>query len=198
MKTIFFDVDTQLDFLYPAGALAVPGAQDIIQALVELTGFAAANRIQVISTADAHAEDDAEFKTWKPHCVIDTTGQQKAAGTLLERRLILSTERGAIQELRSRLVDASQIIVEKQKIDCFTNPNLRPLLDLLNADRYVVYGVVTELCVQCAAFGLLSLGARVELVTDAIKSLSAPEEREAVRRFEAEGGRLTTLSALRA
>ncbi len=155
MKTIFFDVDTQLDFLYPAGALAVPGAQDIVQSLAELTRFAAANRIPIISTADAHTEDDPEFKIWKPHCVADTAGQQKAAGTLLEQRLILSTAVAALDQIRIGIVDARQIIVEKQMLDCFTNPNLRPLLELLNADRYVVYGVVTELCVQCAAFGLL-------------------------------------------
>ena len=30
MKTVFFDVDTQLDFMYPAGALYVPGAEKLI------------------------------------------------------------------------------------------------------------------------------------------------------------------------
>ena len=36
MKTIFFDVDTQLDFLYPAGALYVPRAETIVAQLGEL------------------------------------------------------------------------------------------------------------------------------------------------------------------
>ena len=30
MKSVFFDVDTQIDFLYPAGALYVPGAESIV------------------------------------------------------------------------------------------------------------------------------------------------------------------------
>ena len=30
MNTVFFDVDTQIDFLYPAGALYVPGAESIV------------------------------------------------------------------------------------------------------------------------------------------------------------------------
>lgn len=180
MKTVFFDVDTQLDFLYPAGALYVPGAEKIVKSLDELTSFARANQIQIISTADAHSEDDPEFQTWKPHCVVDTTGQQKTAGTLLNGRVVLCDPREA--------KDAPQIIVEKQKLDCFTNPNLKPLIELLQAERYVVYGVVTELCVRCAAFGLLKLGQRVELVTDAIKSLNEQDEQDLLERFAAQGG----------
>ena len=30
MKTVFFDIDTQIDFVYPAGALYVPGAEHIL------------------------------------------------------------------------------------------------------------------------------------------------------------------------
>lgn len=195
MKTVFFDVDTQLDFLFPAGALSVPGAEAIVKPLNALTSFAGAKHIQIISTADAHTEDDPEFKAWKPHCVSGTTGQQKTAGTLLGQRIILSTAPDSLDGIRSRLADAPQIIVEKQMLDCFTNQHLRPLLDFLRADRYVVYGVVTEYCVRCAAFGLLETGARVELVTDAIKSLNTAKEREMLERFQAQGGRLTTVAA---
>lgn len=170
MKTVFFDVDTQLDFICPAGALCVPGAENIVDNLARLTRFALANHIQVISTVDTHTEDDPEFKIWKPHCVAGTTGQQKLAATLLTG------------------CDPPQIIFEKHEIDFFTNPRLRPLLDQMKADRYVVYGVVTEYCVQAAAFGLLKMGVRVELVTNAIKSLDAAREHEVLERFRAEGG----------
>lgn len=196
MKTVFFDVDTQLDFLYPAGALAVAGAEAIVNSLAVLTRFAAINHIQIISTVDAHTEDDPEFKVWKPHCVVGTTGQQKAAVTLLGQSLTLSSTAHAINESPSQLSDAPQIVIEKQKLDCFTNPNLHPLLDLLNAERYVVYGVATELCVRCAAFGLLRTGARIELVTDAIKSLNPAEESQMLQNFEAQGGVLTTVAAV--
>ena len=30
MTTVFFDIDTQVDFLYPAGALYVPGARPVV------------------------------------------------------------------------------------------------------------------------------------------------------------------------
>lgn len=166
MKTVFFDVDTQLDFLYPAGALYVPGAEGIVKTLRELTGFAAANGIPVIATMDAHAEDDPEFQRWKPHCVVGTAGQEKASGTRVP----------------------GQTIIEKQTIDCFSNPNLGPLLERLNAERFVVYGVATEVCVECATLGLLKTGARVELVSDAIKGIRANDEQRMLERFRALGG----------
>jgi len=194
VNTVFFDVDTQLDFLYPAGALYVPDAERIVNSLGELTSFAAANRVPIVSTADAHTEDDPEFKMWKPHCVAGTAGQQKACLTLLNDRLILASEPGALEAIRPRAKDARQIIVEKQSVDCFTNPSLRPLLDLLAAERFVVYGVVTEVCVRCAVLGLLETGVRVELVKDAIQSLSESEGRRTIEEFQGRGGVLTTLA----
>ncbi len=194
MKAVFFDVDTQLDFLYPAGALPVPGAEEIVKPLTELTRFAAANKIQIISTVDAHAEDDPEFKKWRSHCVLGSGGQHKAAGTLLNDSILLSSAPQALDEIRSRVKEAGQIIVQKQSLDCFTNLNLRPLLDLVKADEYVVYGVVSEYCVRYAAFGLLETGARVRLVQDAIKSLRSEDEREMIERFLGEGGELTTVA----
>ena len=193
MKTVFFDVDTQLDFLYPAGALYVPGAENIVQNLRNLTCYAAGHSLQVISTADAHTEDDAEFKVWKPHCIAGTTGQQKCSATLLAGRQTLTT---APDQDLGPFREAVQIVVEKQMLDCFSNVNLRPLLGLVAADRYVVYGVVSEYCVQCASLGLLATGARVELVSDAIQCLDATAERELIQQFCSRGGHITTTSSV--
>src|ERR1700722_13096247 len=137
MKTVFVDVDTQIDFLFPAGALYVPGAERLLPAIARLNHFAAAQGIPLISTTDAHSENDPEFRQWPPHCVVGTTGQLKPAETLLADR-------------------AKQIIVEKQMLDVFANPDFPALLDHLGAERYVVYGVATDYCVRCAVTGLLS------------------------------------------
>ena len=169
MKTVFFDIDTQIDFVYPAGALYVPGAEKIVAAIAEL------NRRSplVISTMDAHSENDPEFQIYPHHCVAGTKGQQKPAATLLDNR--------------------QQLILEKQKLDCFSNPRLTTLLSELGADRYVVYGVVTEICVRFAAFGLLKTGKRVEIVTDAVKALDHGAAEKMFAEFTAAGGRLTTI-----
>jgi nicotinamidase/pyrazinamidase len=196
VKTLFFDVDTQLDFLYPAGALAVPGAQLIVPGLVKLTRYAAGNNIQIVSTADAHSEDDPEFKVWKPHCVTETVGQAKASGTLLSEALVVANRKLREDNLGANAELAPQIIVEKQSIDCFTNPNLTPLLSLIRAERYVVYGVATEHCVERALSGLLKTGAQVELVEDAVCGISHAEVDATLSHFCEQGGRITTVQAV--
>ena len=170
VSTVFFDIDTQIDFMYPTGALYVPGAERIVPVIAEL------NRKSpfVVSTMCSHSEDDPEFEIYGPHCVAGTVGQQKPVATLLND-------------------PSRQILFPKQKFDVFTVPELIPLLERLNADRYVVYGVVTEICVKCAAFGLLKTGKNVEIVTDAVKSLDDSASARMLEEFVAAGGRLTTV-----
>ncbi len=191
MKTVCFDVDTQIDFLYPAGALYVPGAETIVDRVATLNRWAASRGICVISTMDAHTEDDPEFRTWPPHCVAGTAGQQKPASTLMDTRITVGRPPWSA---RDALVPPTQILIEKQALDCFTNVNLQALLERLNADRYIVYGVVTEICVKYAALGLLKTGRRVELVTDAVKELDPSQAAGFLAAFTAAGGILTTIS----
>jgi nicotinamidase-related amidase len=67
-----------------------------------------------------------------------------------------------------------QIIVEKQVVDVFTNPNIDGLLGLITRDRRVVlYGVVTEICVERAARGFITRGYTVDVVGDAMQRLDA-------------------------
>ena len=191
MKTVFFDVDTQIDFVFPAGALYVPGAEGVLPVIAGLNRFAAANSIAVVSTMDAHAENDEEFLHWPPHCVVACSGQRKPVSTLLESRTVLKSKAG-----RAGRPGAQQILLEKQTFDCFSNPNLPGLLDELGADRYLVYGVVTEICVKLAAFGLLKTGARVEIVGDAVRSLKADVAEAMLAEFRAAGGLVTGSGAI--
>ena len=191
MKTVFFDIDTQIDFMLPAGALYVPGAEGILPAVAGLNQFAAANGMMVVSTMDAHTENDEEFLRWPPHCVAGCNGQRKPSQTLLASRAVVTSVPGWAGPL-----DTQQILLEKQTFDCFSNPNLSRVLQELAADRYVVYGVVTEICVQFALFGLLRTGARVEIVGDAVRSLRAEAAEAMLVQFRAAGGMVTEMAAL--
>jgi nicotinamidase/pyrazinamidase len=190
MRTVFFDVDTQNDFLLPAGALYVPGAEALVDSLARLNRHAAARGFPLLSTADAHLENDPEFARWPAHCVSGTHGQRKPASTLLGRRSVIPAHRAPIE-----MEETDQFIVEKQALDCFTNPNLPVLLAALNAERYVLYGVVTEICVSHAARGLLEAGLSVLLVEDAVRHLSEPARQAFFADFQARGGRLIPLAA---
>jgi nicotinamidase/pyrazinamidase len=191
MRTVFFDVDTQIDFLYPAGALYVPGAEKLVTKLARLNRYAAEHEIPVVSTMDAHSENDPEFKSWPPHCVAGTVGQKKPQSTLLERRIVVPSK-----PIPLDIDGAQQILLEKQTFDAFSNANLQTLLERLQADRYVVYGVVTEICVQSAAMGLLNTGKRVELVADAVQHLDEAKRDAMQSEFVRRGGVLTVVDQI--
>ena len=53
MRIAFLDVDTQYDFMDPAGALHVRGAEALGPNLKRLTEYALARRIPVLASADA-------------------------------------------------------------------------------------------------------------------------------------------------
>ena len=186
MKTVFFDIDTQIDFLFPAGALYAPGAEKILGTVAKLNHHAAKHGIPVVSTMDAHSENDPEFRDWPHHCVVDTFGQQKPASTLLEKRVIVPNSPGV-----PNLALIDQILLEKQTFSALSNVNFALLIDLFAADRYVVYGVVTEVCVKFAALGLLETGKRVEIVTDAVCALNENDGAKVLADFTAAGGHLT-------
>jgi nicotinamidase/pyrazinamidase len=185
LSTIFFDIDTQLDFVCPSGALYVPGAERVVPTIARLNRYAAEHGIPVISTTDAHAENDLEFRKWPPHCIAGTLGQHKAESTLLGNRVVIPNRPCALE-----LDGAQQIVLEKQDVNAFTVPNLFRILETLPADRYVVYGVVTEVCVLHAARGLLKTGKPVTIVTDAVEGLEPSASSRALDEITAGGGKL--------
>jgi nicotinamidase-related amidase len=73
-----------------------------------------------------------------------------------------------------------------------SSTTLPALLSELGAGRYVVYGVVTEIRVKYAAFGLLKTGARVDILTDAVEALDPKAADRMFEEFRAAGGRLSS------
>ncbi len=185
----FFDIDTQIDFVFPAGALYGPGAERVIPATARLNQHAAERGIPLISTMCAHPENALEFKFWRPHCVVGTVGRHKPQATLLTNRATIPNRPSVFD-----LGDAQQIIVEKDDLDMFSNPNLPALLDRLAIDECIVYGVFTEYCVKCAVTGLLKRGCEVSLVTEATAHLSAVEGEKLVRSFVDAGAKCIALA----
>jgi nicotinamidase/pyrazinamidase len=185
---VFFDVDTQLDFMVPGGALYGTGAERLVPVIATLNRYAGDHKIPLISTTDAHPENADEFRIWPPHCVAGTFGQQKPTATLLATRATLPYDPAfAITGLDSA---ASQIIIEKNDLDVFTNPHFPALLSKLGVTECIVYGIFIDYCVKCAITGLLRAGKQVSLVTDAAASISQEAGDLVVSDFVAAGGRL--------
>lgn len=191
MPTVFVDVDTQLDFLYPAGALYVPGAESIVAAIERLNRHAASSGIPVISTTDAHTENDPEFAAWPPHCIAGTIGQHKPAGTLRESRVVVPN-----LDAPFSIEGARQIVVEKQTFDTFETRTMGRIVDALRADRFVIYGVVTEICVLSVARGLLALGKQVILVPDAMRALVDHKAAKAMEEVRSLGGQVCSVAEI--
>ena len=186
---VFVDVDTQADFMLPGGRLYVPGAEKLLPTLARLRDFAEQHDIPVLASTDAHPVDAREFEQWPPHCVRGTPGQLKVPETLLRKYTIVPLERRTLLT-EEELHRYRQWILEKDALDVFTNPQADDLVKRLDAGRYVVYGVATEYCVQCAVKGLLERKRPVTLLVDAIREIDPQVGQAVLREFEASGAKL--------
>ena len=186
---IFWDVDTQADFMLPGGKLYIPGAETIIPTLAKLTRWAASHQVLVIADVDAHQPDEEEFRLYPPHCLVGTLGQKKIPETTLSPQFIIpnrpKAELPEVERYR-------QIVIEKQTIDVFTNPNIEAFLVQLGKPEIVVYGVVTEICVAAATRGLLDRGYHVTVMEDAIQYLDQEKGRALLEEIRQRGSQVMT------
>src|ERR1700704_2499300 len=192
---IFWDVDTQVDFMLPGGKLYVPGAEKLIPNLKRLTDAARQGRVFIVGDACTHTPDDPEFERFPPHCVGGTPGAEIIPETRAEKVLIVPNRAGAT--IPANLSEFQQVILEKQTLDVFDNPNTEKVIERVaeftSADAEIfVFGVVTEYCVRLAAKGLLERGRRVALVSDAIETLQAEDSRKTLEELTSLGARLVT------
>jgi len=186
---VFFDVDTQVDFMRPTGRLYVPGAEQMVPNLQRLMEWARDNEVPVISTADTHQPDDPEFNIWPPHCVIGTPGQMLIPETRFPAPEVIPCQTGAFQP-PARWV--GQFVVEKPTYSPQDNPNFDAILKALGARRAVVFGVATEYCVRATALALRQRDFEVEAVVDAIKAITEDGGRRALAELAAAGVRTVT------
>ena len=190
-RVVFWEVDTQADFMLPGGKLYVPGAERIIPNLRRLVDAAREGRVFLVSDACVHTLEDEEFKVWPPHCLAGTPGAQIIPDTLAENFHLIPNRAGA--RLPPDLRKFQQVVLEKQTLDVFDNPNTEAVLERLDREaEFIVFGVVTEYCVRCAASGLLDRGRRVAIVTDAVETLNPADGRRTLEELTARGARLLT------
>jgi nicotinamidase/pyrazinamidase len=178
MKRIFWDVDTQVDFMEPSGKLYVPGARDLTPVLERLVDAGRAAHVVHVASADDHELTDPEISdspdlrnTFPPHCLRGTRGAEKIIETKQRDPLPLSLVPFPPGLLPRLVGGRREILLLKKNFNVFTNPNTEPLLDALDPEEIVVFGVATDVCDDAAIRGFLLRGRRVRFVEDASRGL---------------------------
>jgi nicotinamidase/pyrazinamidase len=170
---ILWDVDTQVDFMLPHGKLYVPGAEETVPAMKRLVDAARAAGVVHVASADDHELTDEEISeqpdfgtTYPPHCLRGTRGARKVPETEQEDPVPLT-----LTPVPERYVTGREFLLLKKSFDVFTNPNTDPLLERLDPDEIVVFGVATDVCDDAAIRGFLQRGRKVRFVEDAARGL---------------------------
>ncbi len=188
---IFWEVDMQRDFVLPGGHLYVPGAERLLAKIRKLTDAARQGKVFLVSSGDFHAPNDPEFKTFPPHCIKGEPGSELVPEAITDK--IARVENTEAADLPKDIFQYQQILLEKQTLDVFQTRHAGALVDRLGRQpEFVVFGVVTEYCVNCAVTGLLQRGRRVAVVTDGIETLNKDEGDRTVSDWQRLGARLTT------
>jgi nicotinamidase/pyrazinamidase len=202
-KAILWDVDTQVDFMLPDGKLYVPQAEETIPAMKQLVDAAREAGIVHVASADDHELTDPEISnepdfrnTYPPHCLRGTRGAQKIPETEQEDPLplaLLPFPPGLIPGL---VGGRREILLLKKNFNVFTNPNTDPLLDALDPEEIIVFGVATDVCDDAAIRGFLQRGRRVRFVEDAARGLDEERVEACTAAWRAGGVEFTTTDAL--
>jgi nicotinamidase/pyrazinamidase len=199
-RIIFWEVDTQADFMLPDGKLYVPGAEKLRPNIELLVDAARRGRVFLMSDACVHLPNDEEFKRFPPHCLRGTPGAAILPEGLAQTFFTIPNRPGV--KIPPNLSKVQQVILEKQTLDVFDNPNTETILKRLTAftdaeAEIFIFGVVTEYCVRLAAKGLLQRGRRVSLIVDAIETLAAADGEKALEELASLGAAtITTEQAL--
>lgn len=176
-KLLFWNVDTQVDFVEPDGKLYVPGAEKLRLLWQQITSFAKNQNIKVLNTADYHLSNSAELSekpdfvhTFPPHCMADTKGADYVWETRPELALVFDWDKQYLNF--SNVKRFRNIVIRKDAFDVFVgNPYTDAILKEIDFQVVVVYGVTTNVCVDRAVVGLAERGKQVIVLEDAIKEL---------------------------
>ena len=204
-RLIFWDVDTQHDFMDADGKLYVPGAEEIKPRLARLTDFAHERGIRIVASADDHVaghrelSDTPDFRqTFPDHCIHGTRGARKIPETALFDPLIIEPEPIPQQPFARQLAaHDGDILIRKHWFDVFTNPNAELVLETLAPETVVVYGVALDVCNRYAIEGMLGRGIpRLYAVTDATRAIRPEESDTLLADWRQRGVRLVTTDTL--
>ncbi|MHA1303431.1 MAG: cysteine hydrolase family protein [Candidatus Heimdallarchaeaceae archaeon] len=196
--TIFWDVDTQRDFIEPSGKLYVKNAELIKPNLEKLTQYARMSGIRILGSVDYHILSDDEIvedkekadyeKTFPPHCLKGDPGSEKIMETRSDTAIFVDYIPYNTARINEIVDSDAPIYFRKREFDVFSNPNVLQILNKINPSKIVIYGVAADICVKAAIDGLAMRGnAELYLVIDAIEGVNEVETKRLVHAWQVVG-----------
>lgn len=189
---LFYNVDTQKDFLEPSGSLFVPNSESIRKNLKRLTQWAIINNVKIISSKDWHNSQTEEIsetpnppETFPAHCMEGSEGAEFIEETTHGSVDIQWNKEYSDEELEKFFKVNFTIL--KDKFDVMIgNPNTEKIFNKIEQDfdEVYIYGVVSEICVKFVVDNFLKKDIKVFLVEDAIKELNKDSYGEALKEWQ--------------
>jgi nicotinamidase/pyrazinamidase len=197
--TILWDVDTQIDFIEPGGKLYFPGAEEATPAMALLVEAGRHAGIVHVASCDQHELSDPEISlqpdfdtTWPPHCLLGTRGAEKVPETKQVDPLPLPLVPVPAGNLRPMLEGRREILIPKKHYDPFVNPNTETMLEELDPDEILLFGVATDICDDAAVRALLARRRRIAFVEDAARGVDEARTAACIVAWRERGVRVTT------
>lgn len=196
-RIIFWNVDTQYDFMRSHGKLYVQGAELIEPNLSQITALARKHKKVIVNTADWHTPGSKELSatpdfvnTFPEHCMESTSGAMYVKATAPQEPYTIDWRDTDIDP--EELQAAREIVLYKDAFDVFAgSPHTEKVLGILSPKKAIAYGVATNVCVDYAVLGLQKHGVQVYVPIDAIKGLPTLPLKPVLRAWEDAGVILT-------
>jgi nicotinamidase/pyrazinamidase len=198
---VFWDVDTQYDFMMPDGSLYVPGAEQIVAQVSAIRRFALENGFSILADIDWHSTADEEIsespdmkETFPPHCLAGRPGGERV-GYLGEVPIdyveISEVEADTLRRLAQK--EQAHIVIRKKTLNVFDNPNTDKLVEMVRPAHVAVFGVALDCCVYHVLQGLSRHKAvKLSLLKDATRGLQTRPDEEIYSELERMGVEITT------
>lgn len=181
---VFWNVDTQYDFVNPKGSLYVKGAEMLIPLWEEILSFVRTHDIRLVSTKDHHFLDSEEISdtpnfvtSFPPHCIAYEEGEKSVLSMIDGHGACIVWDSVLSEEDLLRIYDSERtMVLLKDKFNFeIGNPNSKNLLSHFKEKKIYLFGVAENVCVSEAAMALASNGFSVTVIVDAVKGIPGLE-----------------------
>ena len=205
-RTLFWDVDTQYDFIMPDGGLYVEGADLLIPTISEIRAIALDSGCSIAASTDWHSPDNPEISenpdfhlTFPAHCLAGSPGAQRVGylGDLpLDTSDLEPRNPAELEKLAAR--EQFHIVIRKEAISVFSNPNTASLVEFAAPGRIIVFGFTLDFCVRDTLQGLAQFpDVQLVLVQDAAKAVDPDSEGRVLDELQRAGVDMVRFSDLR-